>query len=152
MALFTGTYADAKIDGKGRATLPPKFRGELPPENNREIYIYPSPTQDYLEASDREFIEQLRDSEPQNPYTDEDDEDSDTAWVLAEALSVTIDTAGRIVIPPDLVEEAGIGGKVVFVGRGFRFLIMSDAAHGAYKSRRRERRQNRKKSNSERSQ
>lgn len=150
MALFTGTYADAKIDGKGRATLPPKFRGELPPENNREIYIYPSPNQDYLEASDREFIEQLRDSEPQNPYTEEDEEDNDTAWVLAEALSVTIDTTGRIVIPPDLVAEAGIDGKVVFVGRGFRFLIMSDKAHTAYKSRLRDRRRNRKRMKTER--
>lgn len=150
MALFTGTYAENKIDGKGRTTLPPKFRGELPPENNREIYIYPSPTQGYLEACDRAFIEQLRDSEPQNPYTEEDDEDSDTAWVLAEALGVTIDTAGRIVIPADLAGEAGIDQIVVFVGRGFRFLIMSEAAHEAYKDRLGERRQNRRTKKTER--
>lgn len=135
MALFAGTYKDNKVDRKGRVSLPAKLRAELPPENNREIFIYPSPTQEGLEACDRAFMEQLRDAAGINPY---EDADADLGSLIEEALPVTIDTGGRIMIPSDFDEFTDLGNEIVFVGRGHRFLIMSTAVHTEYRARRRE--------------
>ena len=145
MALFTGTYTDNNIDRKGRVSLPAKFRGELPPENSREIYIYPSPTLEALEACDRSFMEQLRDATGINPF---DDEDGDLGWLIEQACNVTIDTGGRIIIPGEMMEGAAIADRVVFVGRGHRFLIMSAAVHAEYQARSLERLRNRTKDRS----
>jgi MraZ protein len=132
MALFTGTYVDNKIDRKGRVSLPAKFRAEFPPENNREIYIYPSPTMGALEACDRSFMEQIRDTASNNPF---DDEDADLGWLIEQAHNVTVDTGGRVMLPSELTDFAGIGESVVFVGRGHRFLIMAPNTHAAYRDR-----------------
>ena len=132
MALFAGTYKDNNVDRKGRVSLPAKLRAELPPDNNREIFIYPSPTHDGLEACDRSFMERLRDEAGINPF---DDQDADLGWLIEEAQPVTIDTGGRIIIPSELMELAGIDGELIFVGRGHRFLIMSIEVHAQYRQR-----------------
>jgi MraZ protein len=139
MALFTGTYADNRIDRKGRVSLPAKFRAELPPENSREIYIYPSADLAALGACDRAHMEQLRDAAG---VTANDGEDGDYDWLLENACNVTVDTGGRIIIPAELADYAGISDTLVFVGRGHRFLIMSSAAHADYRKRSLERRRN----------
>jgi MraZ protein len=139
MALFTGTYTDNRIDRKGRVSLPAKFRAELPPENNREIYIYPSADLTALGACDRAHMEQLRDAAGIKPN---DGADGDYDWLLENACNVTVDTGGRIIIPSALTEYAGIAETLVFVGRGHRFLIMSTEAHDDYRKRALERRRN----------
>lgn len=139
MALFTGTYADNRIDRKGRVSLPAKFRAELPPENSREIYIYPSADLVALGACDRAHMEQLRDAAG---ISANDGEDGDYDWLLENACNVTVDTGGRIIIPADLAEFAGISDTLVFVGRGHRFLIMSSEVHTDYRKKALERRRN----------
>lgn len=148
MALFTGTYRENKIDRKGRVSLPAKLRAELPPENNREIFIYPSPTMDALEACDRSYMERLRDEAGINPF---EDEDADLGWLIEQSCNVTVDTGGRVIIPADLIEYANIDGELVFVGRGHRFLIMSDSVHAEYEKRSRERMRSRVRDRAERS-
>lgn len=139
MALFTGTYTDNRIDRKGRVSLPAKFRAELPPENNREIFVYPSSDLKALGACDRAHMEQLRDAAGISPN---DGEDGDYDWLLENACNVTVDTGGRIIIPAELSDYAGISEMLVFVGRGHRFLIMSTDAHEGYRRRALERRRN----------
>lgn len=139
MALFTGTYADNRIDRKGRVSLPAKFRAELPPENSREIFIYPSSDLKALGACDRAHMEQLRDAAGISPN---DGEDGDYDWLLENACNITVDSGGRIIIPAELSDHAGIAETLVFVGRGHRFLIMSTDAHDAYRKRALERRRN----------
>ena len=131
---FTGTY-DHKMDDKGRVSLPADFRAELPAEGARVVYVYPSPRGGALEACDRAFMEQLRDAAGINPY---EDADADLGSLIEEALPVTIDTGGRIMIPSDFDEFTDLGNEIVFVGRGHRFLIMSTAVHAEYRKRRRE--------------
>ena len=139
MALFTCTYTDNRIDRKGRVSLPAKFRAELPPENNREIYVYPSSDLTALGACDRAHMEQLRDAAGISPS---DGADGGYDWLLENACNVTVDTGGRIIIPAALAEYAGISETLVFVGRGHRFLIMSTEAHDGYRKRALERRRN----------
>jgi MraZ protein len=71
-----------------------------------------------------------------------DGEDGDYDWLLENACNVTVDTGGRIIIPAELVEYAGISDAVVFVGRGHRFLLMSTDGHAEYRKRSLARRRN----------
>ena len=140
MALFAGTHKDNKIDRKGRVSLPAKLRAEIPPENNREIFVYPSSDLAALGACDRAHLESLRDNAGISP-SDDDDTDYD---IIEDASSVTIDSNGRIILAGDLLSYAGITDTVVFVGRGHRFLIMSPENHEEYRRHRAERRSQRK--------
>ena len=141
MALFAGTYRDNKIDRKGRVSLPAKLRAELPAENNREIFVYPSSDMAALGACDRAHMESLRDTAGISLY----DDDGDTDYgVIEDACSITIDGGGRIILSEDLLEHAGIADSLVFVGRGYRFLIMSPENYEEYRQRRASRRRKRK--------
>lgn len=140
MALFAGTHKDNKIDRKGRVSLPAKLRGEISPDNNREIFIYPSSDLDVLGACERSHLESLRDSAGIKASDDDDSGDYD---IIEDAQPVTIDSGGRIILANDLLEHADIKDTVVFVGRGHRFLIMSPAGYEAYRIRRAERRRRR---------
>jgi len=141
MALFAGTYTDNKIDRKGRVSLPAKLRAELPPENNREIFIFPSSDMSALGACDRAHMESLRDAAGVSMY----DDDGDTDYgVIEDAWNITIDSGGRIILPEDLLAHAEITDTLVFIGRGHRFLIMSPTQYEAYRQRRAARRRKRK--------
>jgi MraZ protein len=141
MALFAGTHKDNKIDRKGRVSLPAKLRAEISPDNNREIFVYSSNDLDALGACERSHLESLRDNAGINPS---DDDDSDHYDIIEDAQSINIDSGGRINLPSDLLEHAGITDTVVFVGRGHRFLIMSPDGYAAYRERRAEQRRQRK--------
>ncbi|MEM9682247.1 MAG: division/cell wall cluster transcriptional repressor MraZ [Pseudomonadota bacterium] len=140
MALFTGTHRDNKIDRKGRVSLPAKLRAEIPPENNREIFVYPSTDLMALGACDRSHMESLRDAAG---ISLSDDDDIDYG-LIEDATSLTIDSGGRINLTTDLLKHAKIDGTVVFVGRGHRFLIMSPEGYDAYQDLRATRRRRRK--------
>ena len=140
MALFAGTHRDNKIDRKGRVSLPAKLRAEIPPENNREIFVYPSSDMVALGACDRSHMESLRDAAGISLH---DDDDVDYG-LIEDAISLTIDSGGRISLTADLLEHAKIDGTVVFVGRGHRFYIMSPEAYEEYRVQRAERRRRRK--------
>jgi MraZ protein len=61
-----------------------------------------------------------------------------TAMLFADARQLPFDVTGRIVLPRDLIEHAGIGGEVdtsvLFVGRGQSFQIWEPAAFAAHQS------------------
>ncbi len=123
MALFAGTYEN-KIDRKGRVSLPADFRSELPVEGNRLIYVYPSPRGGALEACDRAFMQRMSDSLEQfDMFSDE--EDDLASIIVAAARRISLDGEGRIILPPELIEFAGVDGQVTFVGRGARFQMWS---------------------------
>jgi MraZ protein len=141
MALFSGTYRDSKIDRKGRVSIPAKWRAELPPENNREIYVFPSNDLTALGGCDRAHMESLRDA--MDVSMDDDDGETDYG-VIEDAWNITIDGGGRIILPEELLEHAEITDTVVFIGRAHRFLMMSPTQYDAYRKRRTERRRKRK--------
>ena len=137
MALFAGTYEN-RIDRKGRVSLPADFRAELPADGPRVVYIYPSPRGTALEACGRDFMQRMSDSIEQfDIFSDEEDEM--TASIVAAARRITIDTEGRITLPPELITDAGIYDAVTFVGRGGRFQIWNPSDHKSYAAEARER-------------
>ena len=137
MALFAGTFEN-RIDRKGRVSLPADFRAELPADGPRVIYIYPSPRGTALEACDRNFMQRMSDSIEQfDIFSDQEDEM--TASIVAAARRITIDTEGRIVLPPELITDAEIVDAVTFVGRGGRFQIWNPSDYFNYVAEARER-------------
>ena len=51
-----------------------------------------------------------------------------TAMLFADARQLAFDVTGRIVVPRDLLEHAGIKDEAVFVGRGRGFQIWEPSA------------------------
>jgi len=131
MALFAGTYEN-KIDKKGRVSLPPPFRAQMPKQGpGRMVYVYRSPNLPALEACDPPFMERIAESLEQ--YEMFSDAEADMgAVILADARPLTMDPEGRITIPDDFMAFAGIGDLVAFAGYGRRFHMWEPARLQTY--------------------
>ena len=131
MALFIGTHEN-KIDRKGRVSLPADYRAELPEDDDRTIYIFPSLYISALEACDRtqlalhaERIGALDQFSQEEAYF--------SSQILAEARKISIDGDGRIVLPAEFMSRASIDGKALFVGGGPKFHIWQPEAYAAHR-------------------
>lgn len=130
MALFIGTHEN-KIDHEGRVSLPADYRAELPENDDRSIYIFPSLYTSALEACDRaqlalhaERIGALDQFSQEEAYF--------SSRILAQARKIGIDGDGRIVLPGEFVEQANLDGKALFVGGGPKFHIWQPEAYAAH--------------------
>ena len=118
-----------KVDSKGRIVLPAKFRKVL----SRDLIVSRELTDKCLyvfePAAFDEWVDKLFDNrfggyDPTNPQ-----------HVLlmtrlkSNALDVEMDSAGRIMVKPDLREAVGIEKDVVLVGNKGRFEIWSAEAY-----------------------
>lgn len=131
MLLFTGEHRN-KVDRKGRVSLPADFRAELPEEDGRYIYIYPSPKwETALEAIDRAQLESLTENiDSFGKYTQE--QEYFTTTILGRARKLSIDAEGRIVLPEDFRNAARIEETAVFIGAGRQFHIWQPDLYAAY--------------------
>ncbi len=111
MAAFIGTHTHT-LDEKGRVSVPAQFRRQLTAE---EMYLnvgmegclvlYPAQRWQALE----EKLLSLSRSSRKNRFLYRS---------LAQNLkAVSVDSQGRISIPADLAEKAGITGEVMFLGQ-----------------------------------
>jgi MraZ protein len=94
------------------------------------VYVYPLFKAQGLEACGEEFMQRIAQSlDDLDMFSAEQDE---LASVLLEsAHSLPFDPEGRIVLPGELVEHAGIDGEALFVGRGVRFQIWNPDTYQA---------------------
>lgn len=120
MALFVGRHRN-KIDRKGRVSVPKPFRAAFETQSFAGVYVYPLFKFNALEACSQDFMQRLSDSLDDLPmFSDEQD---DLSVVVENAHALAFDPEGRIVLPQELREMAGIDGEAEFVGRGQRFQI-----------------------------
>ena len=132
MALFIGTHEN-KIDRKGRVSLPADYRAELPQEDDRTIYIFPSLYTIALEACDRTQLElHAQRINALDQFSQE--EAYFSSQILAEARKLSIDGDGRVVLPAEFLERARIEGKALFVGGGPKFHIWQPDAYTAHRT------------------
>ena len=121
MAVFFGTFEN-KVDRKGRVSVPAPFRQALGRSAFPGIIARPSYRSPGIEACDLEFMEQLNDSvSATDLYSDAHEDLAFT--IFAEAHQLSFDGEGRILLPPALVEHAGISDHAGFVGMGSSFQI-----------------------------
>lgn len=108
--MFRGQFEHA-IDGKGRLSIPAKFRQVLGTEKGLVLTCWNS----YLSAFPLGVWGSLEDRIRRNPTFKGDTRDF-LRFVYSSAEDVDIDSQGRILIPPSLRQRAGITKDVVLIG------------------------------------
>jgi MraZ protein len=112
--VFRGRYGHA-IDGKGRVSLPARFREAL--ANSKEEMLVATTSdepclQAYALGAWKEFEEKLGQRGQFNPSIRRL-----TRHYVGNAQDLPIDGMGRVLIPPQLREYAGLEKEVVFIGQ-----------------------------------
>lgn len=136
MAVFLSTIAN-KVDKKGRVSVPATFRAALEEEKSGGVILYPSFKHPCLEGCGDERIEQIAASIDALDQFSEEVENLNT--ILADSVRLTVDGDGRIMLPKDLADFAGIGETAMFVGQGKSFQVWEPKAYEAYRLEARER-------------
>jgi MraZ protein len=107
--VFLGEYSHA-LDEKGRVTVPVRLREGLSATlyltrgQDTHLVLY---TQEAWESLATRVRELPSASSERRIYT---------RWVFGGAAELSLDKAGRMLVPAHLREYAGIDGEVVFVG------------------------------------
>ena len=128
MSLFLSSYEN-RLDTKGRISVPASFRASISNEKFAGVVLYRSFTNNCIEGMTMSRMEQMANAtDKMNVFDSELDDLS--AMLFADARPLAFDVTGRVVIPADLLEHAGIHDTAVFVGRGNSFQIWNpDAFH-----------------------
>jgi MraZ protein len=121
---FVSTY-DAGLDDKRRVTVPADFRAGLKSGDGAEhVRIWPGEGA-WLEGADDGFIAALSQSTEELADDDPDLAEAATLAILGGSRKLSIDTAGRMVLPESFVAHAGLSDRVAFQGLGPYFRITS---------------------------
>ena len=134
VAVFLSTFAN-KVDRKGRVSVPAPFRAVLDRQASTGIILYPSFKHPCVEGSGDERIQEIVDSiDALDAFSDEAE---NLQTILADAKQLTIDSDGRIVMPPELLSYANLSDTATFVGLGKGFQIWEPSAFEAHRDRNR---------------
>ena len=114
-----------KVDGKGRITLPAKFRKVLsadltvtPSHIKDEPCVYAFETPDF-----NQWVENVMNSAFPERKANDIKQNRFHRGLKASANSVEVDSAGRIMLSADMRKKAGIEKDIVVVGNGSRFEV-----------------------------
>lgn len=133
MRLFVSTFVN-KVDGKGRVSVPASFRTVLGGGPTQTVMLFQSFTEESaIEGWPEARLEQMADSLDELDQLAEERADL-VMNAFASVHAVTIDKDGRMILPPDLAETAGISDQAAFVGQGRTFQIWDPAALDARKA------------------
>jgi MraZ protein len=124
VALFVSTFIN-KVDRKGRVSVPAPFRAALNGQSFHGIVAYRSLKLSAIEASGQDRLEDLVARLDQLPEMS--DERNALTSILPDMQQIAFDGEGRIMLPPELAQHAGIGETAAFVGLGRSFQIWEPA-------------------------
>lgn len=116
------------VDAKNRVSVPASYRQVVRNDPFDGIYVFPHFSGAYLEGGGELFIQQYRADIARLGRYDHLGQVMEVA-VLGAAKRLDFDSTGRISLPKEFVEHAGIDRKCVFVGCGARFEIWNAEAH-----------------------
>jgi len=122
MALLVGRHLN-KIDKKGRVSVPKPYREAVIAEGFAGVYIYPYFKYPALEGAGEAFMQRLSASLDDNLELFSEAQEDIAAITLENTFQLTFDPEGRISLPAELCQHAGLDGHALFVGRGSRFQI-----------------------------
>ena len=142
MAVLTGRHIN-KIDKKGRVSVPKTFRDACskPAPTKRDvsalfsgIYLHRSFKHPSIEGCSELFIQRIIDSLDEfELFSDEQDDLAVT--LLENSYGIAYDTEGRITLPTELIDHAGLNNEALFVGRGTRFQIWQPEVYKIHNDR-----------------
>lgn len=136
---FQGTHP-CKVDGKGRVSLPAKFRRTLQaqdascgPGDAPRLYVaYGNPMNEFVECLSGHAFDALDRRIQSMP---EGEEARAVLEILYYSLcdEVQVDDTGRFVLPGPAREKLALDGEAVFQGKGKKFHILKPADSEASK-------------------
>ena len=144
MALFLATFIN-KLDKKGRTSVPATFRTSLQTDslvNASSFVAFRSYKHEAVECCSLQRMQQISSSVDQMDLFS-DAQDDLTAAIFADAQQLMIDGDGRVTLPRDLIEFAGITEEVAFIGRGATFQIWNPSTFKVHQENARKRIQER---------
>ncbi|MBC6445088.1 MAG: hypothetical protein GDA50_06630 [Alphaproteobacteria bacterium GM202ARS2] len=137
MALFVSTTLN-KLDAKFRVSVPADFRKSLEGDSFKGVVAWPNVPEKMIEACDSGRVERIAASlDDREQYPEDDSLRLDLARVsLASSQRLNFDVNGRIMVPPEFREHAGIGEEVLFVGVGLTFQMWDPERYRLWQSSR----------------
>jgi len=125
--MFVSTTTNG-IDAKGRVSVPADFRTTVAGQGFPGIYVWRSFNGPFLEGGGQRLLEDYADAiEELDPY-----DPARTAFervIFGGAKALSFDSTGRVSLPKDLIEHAGLSKQAVFIGMGKRFEIWDPGQH-----------------------
>lgn len=137
MPLFLSTTIN-RVDRKGRISVPANFRASLPADGYQGVVLYPSFKRPCVHGADLGFFERLSDSIHGDFGLFSDAHEALANATLAESFQLSFDTEGRVTLPRDLLDHAGITDRASFVGLGRTFQIWDPETYQEHRLRQRE--------------
>ncbi|MBL4692300.1 MAG: division/cell wall cluster transcriptional repressor MraZ [Magnetovibrio sp.] len=131
MALLVGRHLN-KIDKKGRVSVPKPFRAAMVDQGFAGIYIFPYFQSPALEGTGEAFMQRLTNSLEENFDMFSEDQEDLAAITLESTHQLSFDPEGRVTLPAELCQHAGLTTQALFVGRGSRFRIWAPDAYGLH--------------------
>jgi len=124
MALLVGRHLN-KIDKKGRVSIPKPFREAFLAKGFMGVFVYPYFKYPALEGTDEAFMQRVTDSIEGNLDLFSEDQDDLASITLEYTFQLSFDPEGRVSLPRELCDHAGLNDEALFIGRGSRFQIWS---------------------------
>ncbi|NNE58639.1 MAG: division/cell wall cluster transcriptional repressor MraZ [Hellea sp.] len=128
--MFLSTTTN-NLDAKGRVSVPSDFRAVVGDGAFDGIVLWPSFDGDYLEGGGLALMQEYLDSLETMDHYDEGRMALQRA-IFAESRKLSFDSGGRVTLPKDLAEYAGLNGRATFVGLGRRFEIWSPESYESH--------------------
>jgi MraZ protein len=129
---FTGTFR-ARIDRKGRVSVPAPFRAALARLNPPDLVLRPSHKAACIEGWPQPMLDAAQASLGRMDLFSATADDL-AAVLFADVVQATPDAEGRISVPDDLLAHAGLARDtdVSFIGLGTTFHVWEPAAARAW--------------------
>ena len=136
MALFTSEYS-FKVDRKGRVSVPADYRAALATQSFQGIVVIPASGEQALDGSGHDRLEAMAQAlDHSGVYSEEEMEEAQLLFSSARRLP--FDGEGRILLPEDCIQHAGLGDSLTYAGLGKHFRLWNPEAYAAHKARIRE--------------
>lgn len=125
--MFLATATNT-LDSKGRISVPANFRANVGDGGFEGIVLWPSVHGAFLEGGGMALLQDYQHLiDNMDPY-----DDARMAFeraIFAESRSLSFDGTGRVTLPKDLAEYAGLEKSATFVGLGRRFELWNPESY-----------------------
>ena len=112
-----------KLDAKRRVSVPAAFRQILAKQDLQGFYCLPLESRPALEAFGTPVLAHYQERQAAAEPLHSTDYDVQAQEVFGECRLLEFDDQGRVTLPPELQEHAGITERVLFVGLNQKFQI-----------------------------
>lgn len=130
MALFTGEY-DCKLDTKGRLTLPSKIKSRLPEGSANLLVLNMVINEPCLELYPVVEYRKIYAKVASLNALDEESRQLQRS-IFRRMSEVELDSAGRLLIPKNMLVYAGLEKEITLVGMGNRLELWNSDTYMQY--------------------